>query len=274
MARGNYNEPFFWHRIVNVGWAGGWGVLTVDYPEGQNISLNSHSDWAFLAEHGIAVVEGEVIDFTLLDPAPAAIYEATFDHVIDLGVLYDVFIQAFSYVTVASNTVIEGSDVTAWKAGVTATFPGVSFFGPCNGSNIGPTPPYNLPLNTVDGAEIIPTCGFTPFTPGFDNYIAYFVNPADHEATRSATRKVWLIDFSRWKTGETVEIVNDSTAPDDNLPVYNTVVTLKIYQKSAVLVGAANSITGTPEPSLTQIKSISYFSASLGFINSNGLVTN
>lgn len=29
MAQGNYNEPFFWHRIVNVGWASG-GVVIVE----------------------------------------------------------------------------------------------------------------------------------------------------------------------------------------------------------------------------------------------------
>lgn len=272
MAQGNYNEPFFWHRIVNVGWAGGWGVLTVDYPEGQDIYLDSHSDWAFSAEHGISIITDEIIDFSALDPAPAAIYETTFDHVIDLGVLYDVIVPGFSYTTVASLSTPIGGDPSAWMASTSATFPGCSFFGPCTGSSFGPSPPYGLPLNTIDGAEIFPSCGFAPFTPGFDNYSAYFVTPVSNERTRSATRKVWLIDFSRWKAGETVEIVNGSTTADDNLPAYDTVVTLQIYQKNAVLTGAADSITGVPAPSRTQTKSVFYTSASLGFINSNGLV--
>lgn len=31
MAQGRYNEPFFWHRIVNVGWAGGVVVVEAEY---------------------------------------------------------------------------------------------------------------------------------------------------------------------------------------------------------------------------------------------------
>lgn len=270
MAQGqHYNEPFFWHRVVNLGWGGGWGVLTIDYPDGQNLSFDSHSDWNFIAPHGIAVVTDQVINPVELDPAPATIYPTSFDHPLEIETLYEIPFTNYSYQVVAASSVVSGSDNSAWIAEQLATFPGASVHM-CAGNFPGPDPPYGGGLITMD-EEIFPDCS-GPANPGFDNYIVYFgPTPIEGTLTRKAVRKVWLIDFSRWRAGETVEIVNADTGPDEHLPDYDTTVRLTTYPRSAVLKGADDTITSDSPASTVQTILRPYTSGSLGVISSNSI---
>lgn len=276
MAQGNYHEPFFLHRIVNLGWAGGLGVLTIDYPEGLSISF-VHSIWSPVG-HGVgpyavdAVVPHSDLQPSIIEPADVAIFPVAFDHVIELETLYVIEIPGYSYTTVAGLSTVSGFPAEPWKAATSITFPGVQFFGPCVGTSPGPTPPYNIGLNTIDGPLIPPSCGFEPFNPGFDNYIAFFTEPVSRTETRKAVRKVWLINFANWQPGAAVEIRTNIEVADENLPSYNIVATLTRYAGSAVLRGSEDTVTGAPAGTERSL-STDYVAPSLGFIHGDGSIT-
>ena len=241
-----------YQRIIEVGWQSGWGVLTIDYPEGQNIFLDSHSDWQYPAPHGIPITTGAVIDQTTLDPAPATVYACGFDHVLTGELLYDVPTTGWSYQTVAGSNVPAGADNSAWIAETLLIFPG-AHVKMCTGHDPGPDPPYGGGLVTMD-EFILPDCSGVS-RPAQDVYILYFgPTPLSDHLVRHATRKVYLIDFTRWKTGEVITIGNSDTTPDENLPAYNSTVTLTKYRKSAVLTGASNTITGVPAGAVTTVR--------------------
>lgn len=273
MAQGNYNEPFFWHGIVDVGWGGGWGVLTVDYPEGLSITFEADIDWDPLdSSVGPYAPDLIVPPEDLDDGTDAAIFPVAFDHALELGTLYEVEIPGHSYITVSAFSTVSGFPADSWMSDTSAIFPGVQFFGPCAGSSPGPTPPYGIGLNTVDGPLISPSCGFAPFTPGFDNYIAFFTEPVSRTAIRKAVRKVWLINFAKWRPGAVVEIRTNIEVADENLPVYDIVATLTRYIRSAVLKGAADTIAGEPSGQSMSLAT-SYVVPSLGFIHGNGAIS-
>lgn len=268
----HYNEPFFWHRIINLGWGGGYGVLTIDFPEGLNIDF-VHAEWNPVSP-GIGPFEvGEIIPAEDLDVGDdIAIIPVAFDQVLEIETLYEVEIPGNSYATVAGLSTPTGFPADSWKADTSATFPGVLFFGPCDGTAPGPTPPYNIGLNTVDGPLISPSCGFEPFNPGFDNYIAYFTEPVSRTETRKAIRKVWIINFAEWRPGESVEIRTNIENPDENLPAYNIMARLTRYLGNTVLRGAADNVSGEPEGTTSSLLT-DYTVPSLGFIRGSGPLT-
>lgn len=274
MAQGqHYNEPFFWHRVVNVGWGGGWGVLTIDFPDGLSIDF-VHADWNPVAPAGVGpFAVDEIIPADQLDPGEdIAIISVAFDHVLELETLYEMEVPGFSYTTVSGLTTPSGFPADAWMADTSTLFPGVQFFGPCVGTAPGPTPPYNIGLNTIDGPLISPSCGFPPFNPGFDNYIAFFTEPVSRTETRKAIRRVWIINFANWRPGEAVEVRTNIEGADENLPSYDIVATLTRYVSSAVLRGAADTVNGQPAGTVSSI-STDYVQPSLGFIRGSGLIT-
>ena len=87
MAQGRYNEPFFWHRLVNVGWAtDGVVIVQVTAPEikSYQVSVLDPEDWfddnfggatityedyreAFVLNLGTSTGVGEVVTETALD---------------------------------------------------------------------------------------------------------------------------------------------------------------------------------------------------------------
>lgn len=267
----NYNEPFFWHRIVNVGWGGGWGVLTIDLPDGLSVDFDSGGDWQPLGSGiGPYDIDELVPHEDIVDDGGAAIFPVSFEPPIPpLEELYNIPTRSWLYQTPGGIRAPTGTDVSAQIAEILEDFPG-ALMAMCAGSSL-QNPPFG---ETVSMNElVVPECGHPPFSPGFDNYFFYYIteNPPG-ENKRNAVRKVYLINFAVWPVGKVVEIRTNIDGADENLPAYNITARLTRYVSSAALKGASNTITGTPAGVMSSLAT-SYVQPSLGFIRRAGPMT-
>lgn len=263
MAQGDrYNEPFFWHRVVNVGWGGGWGVLAIDIPEAQNL-INAHGFFPIgpfavgelIVPSTLFVTESGQLDsdnwlwFVQIPPLPPVLEE-----------LYDVITEP-----ARDRWIIEGyidapeernedqeADFQQSTTEITADL-GYAFVEDSVGAYIrvdsGTTdPPDNTWAGTGDYP--VPQTVFQLLKnpmPGRQFRYWYRYDPTEPgRATRDAVRLTFILNFAGGPPAfaEPEEIINADPEADEHLPAYNMKFKLDIYRRSVVLEVKETTVEG------------------------------
>lgn len=278
MAQGNYNEPFFWHRIVNVGWGGGWGVLAIDMPENQNL-VNEHGFSLFgpvsigqLIEPSVEFLdEGGQIDgdtwmwFVQIPPFPPV-----------LETLYDVvveperdrwFIDAYINAPAERNEDQE-ADFQEQTADLTAAL-GYAFAEDSVGAYLRvdsatTDPPDNTWAGTGD-YPVPQTIYARLYGAAAGRHYRYWWQyfPIDEvRETRKAVRLTYILNFAALPAFATPEEIINIPEPDEHMPAYNMTFKLDIYRRNVVLEVKTTTVEGPEFDRIySQTRSVPYTQA-------------
>lgn len=262
MAQGNYNEPFFWHRVVNVGWAGGWGILTIDMPANQDIT-NPHGFFPIVLSVGDTIVPNSYfIDsgtgkldadnwlwFAEIPPFPpvlSQLYDVITTPARDRWII-DGYIDA-----PATRDPTQEADFQATTASLNAAL-GYTFTEDDIDQYLrvdsGTTdPPDNTWTGTGDYP--VPQTIFAKLygsNPGRQFRYWFRYSPTDPvHATRNEVRLTFILNFAGGPPAfETSEpIVNGPDQADEHLPSYDLKFQLDIYRRNVTLTVDSTTITG------------------------------
>lgn len=261
MAQGNYNEPFFWHRIVNVGWSGGWGVLAIDIPQGQNL-VNEHGFFPIgpfsigdLIEPATYFIDesGELdsinwLWFVQIPPLPPileTLYDVETEPARDRWII-DGYINAPE-----ERNEDQEADFQASTTAITTAL-GYAFVEDSIGAYLRvdsdtTDPPNNTWAGTGDYP--VPQTIFAKLygsNAGRQYRYWYRYVPTDPvRVTRKAVRLTYILNFSGGPPAfETPEEIINVPEPDEHLADYTMVFKLDIYRRGVVLEVKPTTVEG------------------------------
>lgn len=280
MAQGNYREPFFLHRIVNVGWGGGWGVLAIDIPQGQDISnphgffpIGPYSAGELITPSTLFIQEDGTLDkdnwlwFVQINPLPPileTLYDVITEPARDRWII-DGYINApeernedqeldFQELTTELNdalgyTFVEDSIGAYLRVDAATTEPPDDTWAG--------TGDYPVPQTIY--AKLYGS------NPGRQYRYWYRYAPTEPVSVeRKAVRLTFLLNFAGGDPAfsEPEPFINGAGQEDEHLPGYNMTFKLDIYRRGVVLEVTDTTITG-PEADRTysQTRSIPYTQA-------------
>lgn len=283
MAQGtNYNEPFFYHRIVNVGWGGGYAILEITAPSGMSFlfgdySLTGSVPTVFSKPDIINAVMGVPLD----DPIVGNLYDITEEYYLIGTVVFPdrVAPDPFAYNVIKASIhppdrFVEPTDLRTLSDN---EFPYQIEGWPTDGNWSDPTFVWGT---WSDGrpAYLPSSSGADPGAPG------YYINPnwGLGEAYQTSERKrdlykyAFVLDFTSAEDrigNGTVDLSISSPGHDDDLGGFSMTLSLRVFASTAVFTAGASSVTATIPPSITQSKSASYEQAgTIASITSRGFV--
>lgn len=287
-----YNEPFFWHRIVNVGWGGGWGILAIDIPQNQDLS-NPHGFFPIgpfsVGEHITPVTffddgSGHVdkdnwIWFAQIPPLPP-ILETLYD-VITAPTRDRWFLDAYINVA-ADRTEDQEADLQTQTAELNAAM-GYAFTEDSVGAYIrvdsGTTdPPDNTWVDTGD-YPLPQTIYAKLYGSRAERQWRYWYRylPTDPvHAIRKAVRLTYILNFAGGPPAfaEPEPFLNGPDQADEHLPEYNMTFKLDIYRRGVVFEVKETTIEGPEADRIySQTRVIPYTQAgTIVTIGKNGFV--
>lgn len=262
-----YNEPFFWHRIVNVGWGGQYGILEITAPSGMTFQFGS-----FIAG-GLLIgtftkndVTGAITPINLTAPILSNLYD-----IIDVFYLIGTVVfpdrvppDPFAYETIKAgihppDRFREPVDLRTLDSN---EFPFNISGWPTDGNWADPTFPWGT---WSDGrpAYLPASSGSDPSAPG------YYVNPnwglgeayQTSERSRDLKKYAWLLDFTSTAErigSQTVELSIQEAGHDDDLGSFDMTLSFRFFPTSATFTPGAASVTASVSALLTQSKTVSY----------------
>lgn len=278
----NYNEPFFWHRIVNVGWGGGWGVLAVDMPENQNI-VNEHGFFPIgpfvagdtLEPSTLFVQEDGRLDkfnwlwFVMIEPLPPVLetlYEIITEPAKDRWII-DAYInapaernddqEAFLQASIAEQNIARGYSQNETLDGQFIRFDPETSEDPSN--PWAGTGDYPAPATIYKKLN-----GSSPGSVGRQYFYWWRYLPLDPVTVkRKAVRLTYLLNFAGGPPAfEAPEAITNISEPDEHLPAYTMKFKLDIYRRNVVLTVNDTTLEGpTPDRTYSETREASYTAA-------------
>lgn len=262
-----YNEPFFWHRIVNVGWGGQYAILEITAPAGMTFLFGDFIATGLLGgTFDRSDIINAVTPVNLTDPILEELYSVTvISYLIGTVVFPDrVPPDPFAYETI--------------KASI---HPPDRFREPVDLRTLDDNEfPFQISGWPTDGNWADPTFEWEPWPDGRPGYLpassgpdpsapGYYINPnwglgesyQEDEAKRDLKKYAWLLDFTNEEGrigGNTVELSIQGPETDEHLGSFDMTISLRMVTSSTVFTAGATSVDANPAAFSTQTTSAGY----------------